>query len=203
MSASLRALAQRGVQRPLRKGAQIIHEGDVGDTIYIVLSGRLRAYAIGADGRELTYGLYGAGEFVGEMGLDGGARSAHVETVEPTVCAVVTRATLEEHLRAEPAFAFELLSKVIRRARGATLNMKQIALNDVYGRLKALLDGLAAPQPDGSRLIEPAPSHLEMSQMLGCGREMVSKVLKDLEKGGYVSVGRRRVRLLRPLAPKW
>ncbi len=203
MSASLRALAQRGVQRPLRKGAQIIHEGDVGDTIYIVLSGRLRAYAIGSDGRELTYGLYGAGEFVGEMGLDGGARSAHVETVEPTVCAVVTRATLEEHLRAEPAFAFELLSKVIRRARGATLNMKQIALNDVYGRLKALLDGLAVAQPDGSRLIEPAPSHLEMSQMLGCGREMVSKVLKDLEKGGYVSVGRRRVRLLKPLAPKW
>jgi CRP/FNR family transcriptional regulator, cyclic AMP receptor protein len=203
MSPSLRALARSGVPRPLRKGAQIIHEGDVGDTLYIVLSGRLRAYASGSDGRELTYGVYGAGEFVGEMGLDGGARSAHVEAVEPTLCAVVTRATLQQHLQADPSFAFELLAKVIRRARATTLGMKQIALNDVYGRLKALLDSLAVAQPDGSRLIEPAPSHLEMSQVLGCGREMVSKVLKELEKGGYVSVGRRRVRLLKPLAPKW
>lgn len=203
MSPSLRALAQRGVLRALRKGAQIIHEGDVGDTLYIVLSGRLRAYASGTDGRELTYGIYGAGEFVGEMGLDGGARSAHVEAVEPTLCAVVARPTLELHLQADPAFAFELLAKVTRRARAATLNMKQIALNDVYGRLKTLLDSLAMPLPDGTRLIEPAPSHLEMSQLLGCGREMVSKVLKDLEKGGYVSVGRRRVLLLKALAPKW
>ncbi len=203
MSPSLRTLARSGVQRPLRKGAQIIHEGDVGDTLYIVLSGRLRAYASGADGRELTYGIYGAGEFVGEMGLDGGARSAHVEAVEPTLCAVVTRATLQQHLQADPAFAFELLAKVIRRARATTLGMKQIALNDVYGRLKALLDSLAVAQPDGTRLIEPAPSHLEMSQALGCGREMVSKVLKELEKGGYVAIGRRRVVLLKPLAPKW
>lgn len=203
MSGSLRALARRGVQRPLRKGSQLIHEGDVGDTIYIVLHGRLRAYTTGSDGRELTYGLYGAGEFVGEMGLDGGARSAHVEAVEPTLCAMVTRTTLEAHLQEDPAFAFELLSKVIRRARSATLNMKQIALNDVYGRLKALLDTLAENQPDGSRLIDPAPSHLEISQLLGCGREMVSKVLKELEKGGYVEVGRRRLRLLRPLAAKW
>jgi CRP/FNR family cyclic AMP-dependent transcriptional regulator len=203
MSASLRALARRGVQRPLRKGAQLIHEGDVGDTIYIVLHGRLRAYTTGSDERELTYGLYGAGEFVGEMGLDGGARSAHVEAVEPTLCAMVTRATLEVHLQEDPAFAFELLAKVIRRARFATLNMKQIALNDVYGRLKALLDTLAEAQPDGTRLIDPAPSHLEISQLLGCGREMVSKVLKELEKGGYVEVGRRRLRLLRPLAAKW
>ena len=124
MSPSLRTLARSGVQRPLRKGAQIIHEGDVGDTLYIVLSARLRAYASGADGRELTYGIYGAGEFVGEMGLDGGARSAHVEAVEPTLCAVVTRATLQQHLQADPAFAFELLAKVIRRARATTLGMK-------------------------------------------------------------------------------
>ena len=81
MSRSLRELARRGVQRPLRKGAQIIHEGDVGDTLYLVLSGRLRAYATSVDGRKLTYGVYGAGEFVGEMGLDGGARSAHVKAV--------------------------------------------------------------------------------------------------------------------------
>lgn len=203
MSDSLRALARRGLPRALRKGAQIISEGDLGDTLYIVLNGRLRAYAGGTDGRELTYAVYGAGEYVGEMGLDGGPRSAHVEALESTLCAVITRPTLEQHLQADPAFAFELLAKVIRRARTATLGLKQIALNDVYGRLKALLESLAVVQADGTRVIEAAPSHLEMSQLLGCGREMVSKVLKELEKGGYVVVGRRHLVLLKPLGAKW
>lgn len=203
MSPSLRVLAGRGEQRRLRKGVQLITEGDRGDTLYIVLSGRLRAYGAGSDAREVTYAEYGPGEYVGEMGLDGGLRSANVETLQPSVCALVTRPTLEQHLADHPAFAFELLSKVIWRARIATQGLKQIALNDVYGRLKARLDALALQQADGTRLIDPAPSHLELSQQLGCSREMISRVMKDLEKGGYVEVGRRRVLLCRALPGKW
>ena len=203
MSESLRALARRGTLQRLRKGVQIITEGDRGDTLYIVLSGRLRAYSVGAEDRELTYAEYGAGEFVGEMGLDGGPRSAHVETLQPTLCALVTRETLQRHLDDDPRFAFELLAKVIRLARLSTLGMRQIALNDVYGRLKNLLEQIAAPQPDGSRVADPAPSHLEMSQQLGCSREMVSRVMKDLALGGYVESGRRRVVIRKVLPAKW
>ena len=203
MSDSLRTLARRGELRRLRKGVQLITEGDRGDTLFIVLAGQLRAYSVGADGREVTYGVYGPGEYVGEMGLDGGLRSANVETQQPSLCALVTRATLESHLRQEPAFAFELLAKTTRLARAATLGMRQIALNDVYGRLKALLESLSTPSAEGQRWVDPAPSHLEMSQLLGCSREMVSRVMKDLERGGYVEVGRRRVGLRRALPAKW
>jgi CRP/FNR family cyclic AMP-dependent transcriptional regulator len=203
MSDSLRALARRGTLRPLRRGAQIISEGDVGDTLYIVLSGQLRAYSVGADEREVTYGTYGAGEYVGELGLDGGPRSANVEALEPSLCAVVTRPTLEQHLKEDPAFAFELLAKVTSRARAATLGLKQIALNNVYGRLKEKLDALALPYPDGTRGIDPAPTHLELAHWLGCTREMVSKVMKELEKGGYAEVGRRRIVLIKPLPARF
>jgi len=204
MSASLRALARRGERRHTRRGVQLIVEGDVGDTLYIVLQGRLRAYSVGTDGREVTYTTYGPGEYAGEMGLDGGPRSANVEAVDSSLCVVITRPTLQAHLNADPDFAFELLSKVIRRARAATLGLKQIALNDVYGRLKALLESLAVPADElGRRAVDPAPSHLEMSQQLGCSREMVSRVMKDLQRGEYVEVGRRRVALLRELPAKW
>ncbi len=209
LSDSLRRLAQRGELRRLRKGVQIITEGDRGDTLYVVLQGRMRAFSVGADAREVTYGIYGPGEYLGEMGLDGGLRSANVETLEPTLCVVVTRATLEQHLQDDLSFAFELLSKIIRRARVATLGLKQIALNDVYGRLKALLDDLAVPEdtdpanPSGLRVIEPAPTHREMSQALGCSREMVSRVMKDLERGDYLRGVSRRVVLLRELPAKW
>jgi CRP/FNR family cyclic AMP-dependent transcriptional regulator len=203
MSPSLRALARRGSLQKLKKGVQIITEGDSGDTIFIVLSGRLRAFSVGADDREITYGEYGAGEYVGELGLDGGPRSASVVTLEPTLCALVTNVTLLRHIDDDPAFAIELLAKVIRRARQTTVSLRQIALNSVYGRLKALLEGISQLQADGSRLADPAPSHLEMSRMLGCSREMVSRVMKDLEKGRYLEVGRRRVVIPKPLPDKW
>ena len=203
LSDSLRALARRGVVQRLKRGVQIITEGDRGDTLFIVLSGQLRSFSTGDTEREVTYGVYGPGEYVGEMGLDGGLRSANVQTEQPSVCVLITRTTLQRHLAEEPAFAFELLAKVIRLARSATLGLRQVALNDVYGGLKALLDGLALPTTDGARLVDPAPSHLELSRQLGCSREMVSRVMKDLERGGYVEVGRRRVLLCRNLPAKW
>jgi CRP/FNR family cyclic AMP-dependent transcriptional regulator len=200
---SLRALARRGEVRRVRKGTRLITENDVGESMYLVVQGRLRAFSVGADDREVTYGIYGPGEYVGEMSLDGGPRSADVEVVEAGVVVLVTRRTLEAHLAAEPQFAFELLAKVIRRARHATLGLRQIALNDVYGRLKGFLESQAVPLPDGTFALEPAPSQKEISQVIGCSREMVTRVMKDLERGGYVESGRRHVRILRALPAKW
>ena len=201
MSDSLRALARRGVTSRLRKGTQIITEGDRGDSLTIVLSGRLRAFSVGDDGNEITYALYGPGEYVGEMGLDGGLRSANVETLEASLCVLVSRATLQQHLAADPAFAFELLARVIRSARAATRGMRHIALNDVYGRLKLWLESqLVGPLPC---VLEPAPSHKEIGQLLGCTSAMVTIVLGDMRRGAYVEVGRRRIVVLRPLPLKW
>ena len=201
MSNSLRALAHRGVLKRLRKNMLVITEGELGDSLYIVLSGRLRAYSVGDDGAEITYGLYGPGEYVGEMGLDGGLRSANVETTEASVCVLITRPTLERHLSEDPVFAFELLSRVIRSARLATRGMRRMALNDVYGRLKQLLEEQS--QGELPFVWLPAPSHKELSQMLGCTSAMVTVVLGDMRRGGYVDVGRRRLELLRRLPLKW
>ena len=203
MSESLLALAERGEIRRYRKGTLLIQEGDQGDTLFIILSGRLRAFSAGDNDREITYGAYGAGEYIGEMSLDGGPRSASVITLEASVCAVVGRRTLERYIAEHPGFAFELLSKVIRRARVATLNARQLALNDVYGRLKLLLGALAEPQPDGTLRVAERLTHQEMSNRLGCSREMVSRLMKDLERGGYVVVQDARIVLCKPLPQRW
>ncbi|MBC8056956.1 MAG: Crp/Fnr family transcriptional regulator [Rhizobiales bacterium] len=203
---SLRRLAQRGELKRYRKGHALIEEGEQGDTIFIILSGRVRAFGTGQGGalrdREITYGTYGVGEYIGEMSLDGGPRSAGVEAIEACECAVVTKQTLLSHIAEHPEFALDLLAKVIRRARAATLNAKQLALNDVYGRLVLLLNELAVPQPDGTRLIAERLTHQEMANRLGCSREMVSRLTKDLE-GSYLVVDRGRYRLLRTLPSRW
>lgn len=183
---SLRALAERGELRRYRKGTLLIQEGDPGDTLFLIVSGKLRAFSTGERDREITYGTYGPGEYIGEMSLDGGLRSASVITLETSECAVLTRRTLEQYIAAKPEFAFELLAKVIRRARAATLNAKQLALNDVYERLVLLLKSMTVEESDGVRVIRDRLTHQEMANRLGCSREMVSRLMKGLAEGGYV-----------------
>jgi CRP/FNR family cyclic AMP-dependent transcriptional regulator len=184
---SLRTLVARGEPRRYRKGTLLIQEGELGDTIYIVLSGKVKAFSVDERDREIVYGIYGPGEYLGEMSLDGGPRSASVITLEPTACAVVTRQTLREHIAANPEFAFELLTRVIHRARVATQNARNMALLDVYERVVRLLEGLARRQADGTRTIAERLTHLEIAGRVGCSREMVSRLMKDLERGAYLT----------------
>ncbi len=87
--------------------------------------------------------IYGPGDYVGEMALDGRPRSASVMTLEPTTCSVVTRDELRNAISANPDIAMALISTLIDRARIATDNVKNLALMDVYGRVARLLLSLA------------------------------------------------------------
>ncbi|MBP8271902.1 MAG: Crp/Fnr family transcriptional regulator [Sphaerotilus sp.] len=203
LSPALAALAHRAVPRRYRKGVILIQEGEFGDTLYIVLSGRIKVFSLGPNDREITFGLYGVGEFVGEMSLDGGPRAASVITVEPTTCVVISRPTLLEHIAQYPEFAFELLAKVITRARAATRDARNMALMDSYGRLVALIDELAVLQEDGTRCLVRRITHAEIASRIGCSREMVSRLLKDLERGGYTATIDRGLHILKPLPSRW
>ena len=203
LTLSLRALAERGVTKTFRKGQRLIDEGDSGDTLYIILRGRLRVFGSSDIGREITYGSYAAGEYIGEMSLDGGPRSANVEATEATECVQVTRQTLLLHIGEHPEFALELIARVIRSARAATVSTKRLALNDAYGRLVLLLNSLAGPQAEGTRLVGERLTHQEIANRLGCSREMVSRLMKDLEGGGYIDGTASHYRLLKVLPTRW
>lgn len=203
-SPHIQALAALGVQRRYRNGALLIQEGECGDTIYIVLQGRLRAFLGDGNGKELTLGFYGPLEYVGEMSLDGGPRSANVEAVDATTCSVISRAVLLNYIAQHPEFALELMARLIRRARLATESAGNVALIDVYGRLVRLLNQLAQePEASGERRLSERLTHQELAQHLACSREMVSRLLKDLETGGYIAVRERWIWLLKALPARW
>lgn len=200
----IEALAALGVARRYRRGALLIQEGETGDTLYVVLQGRLRAFVADNRGRELTLGMYGPLEYVGEMSLDGGPRSANVEAAEASTCSVVSRATLLDYIAANPEFALELMARLIRRARLATDSARSVALIDVYGRLVRLLNEMARePDERGERCLSERLTHQQMAQHLACSREMVSRLLKDLETGGYIAVRDRWIWLIKPLPARW
>jgi len=200
--ATLREVAAAGVVRSYPKNAVLINEGDVGDALYIVLSGRLKVYASSESGKEVVIDFHGPGEYVGEMSLDGAPRSASVVTVEPTTCAIVGRAHFREFVLAHPDFALHLIEKLIHRARLATENVKSLALSDVYGRLVRLLTALAR-DVDGRQVVAERLTQQEIAERVGASRDMIGRLLKDLVDGGYVAIEDRRMVILRKLPPAW
>jgi len=197
-----KAIAASGVVRSYPKQTVLIAEGDVGDSLYIILAGRVKVYASNAAGREVVLNFHGAGEYVGEMSLDGAPRSASVITMEPTTCAIVNRAQFRDFLAANPDFAQHLIHTLIRRARSATENVKSLALSDVYGRLVRLLNALAV-EHDGRQVVQERLTQQDIADRVGASRDMIGKLMKDLVGGGYLVIEDRQITIVKKLPPGW
>lgn len=200
---ALARLARRGIIRSYRKNTVILNEGEAGDSLFVLLEGQVKVYATDENGREITYGTIQAGDYFGEMSLDGGPRSASVMTLDACLCALVPRASVQQHLADEPGFAISLVSQVIRRARSATETARQMALLDVYGRVIHTLEGQQGPASQHAPVELTQITHQQIASRVGASREMVSRLLKDLEKGGYVELGIKRITLKKKLPARW
>jgi len=199
---TLRNIAATGVVRAFPRSTVLISEGDVGDALYVILSGRVKVYSSNEAGREFVIDFHGAGEYVGEMTLDGEPRSASVMTVEPTTCAVVNRAQFRDFLLAHPDFAMHLINRLIHRLRVTTGNLKSLALSDVYGRLVRLLNTLAH-EVDGRFVVLEKLTQQDIADRIGASRDMIGKLMKDLVAGGYLAVEERTIAILKKLPTGW
>ena len=199
---TLREIAATGVVRQFPKNAVLINEGEHGDSLFIVLSGKVKVYASNEQGKEVVIDFHGPGEYVGEMSLDGSPRSASVMTVEPTTCAVVSRAHFREFVLAHPDFALHLIEMLIRRVRHTTESVKSLALSDVYGRLVRLLLSLAVER-DGRLVVPEKLTQQDIAERVGASRDMISRLMKDLVGGGYLAIEDRTITVLRKPPPGW
>ena len=198
----LRDIAKRGGIRRFPANAVVINEGDVADSMYVILSGRLKVFSTNPEGKAVIITVHGVGETLGELSLDGGTRSASVMTLEPTTCSVVSGANLREFIAAHPDFAMHLIRKLIWRVRHATDRVKSLALDDVYERVVRLLN--EAPQATGDeRVVGERMTQQDIAERVGASREMVSRILKDLTLGGYISVKSSRITVLKRLPAHW
>ena len=199
---TLKAIAAEGVVRTFPKGAILINEGDTSESLFILLSGRVKVYASNASGREIVLSFFGPGDYVGEMSLDGSPRSASVMTVEPTTCTIITGSSFRDFVRAHPEFAMNLIGKLIQRVRVTTENVKSLALSDVYGRLVRLITALAVER--GGVLIVPEKlTQQDIAERVGASRDMISRLLKDLVGGGYLAIQDRTITVLKKPPAGW
>jgi CRP/FNR family transcriptional regulator, cyclic AMP receptor protein len=198
----LRRIAAKGSVRTFPANAIIINEGDTATSLYLILSGRVKVFASSPSGKTFIFGTHGAGEYVGELALDGGERSASVMTTEATRCAVVDSAYLRQFIIDHPDFAMHLIHKLIRKVRDASEKVKSLALMDAYGRVARLLLDLAE-DVDGRLIVKGKVTQQSIAERVGCSREMVSRIFSDLVRGGYVVAEKGRLVLNRKLPPGW
>lgn len=199
----VRDLARGGQLRSLARNSVFIQEGEKGDSLFVILSGRAKVFVADAEGREMVLDIHGPGDYVGEMALDGRPRAASVMAMEPTVCSVLTRDALRAAIAANPDLAMNLIFTLIERARIATENVRNLALMDVYGRVARLLLSLAVEHPDGKMVVPEKLTQQDIADRVGASRDMVSRIFKDLTTGGYVTVVDRQITINRKPPARW
>ncbi|HEX4330733.1 MAG TPA: Crp/Fnr family transcriptional regulator [Usitatibacter sp.] len=198
----VRELASLGRVRSYPKNTVFITEGDSSDSVFVVLSGRVKIFLSDTEGHEMILDTQGPGEYVGEMALDGNPRSASVMTTEATMFSVVSRDPIKEAIRRKPDFALEMISKIIDRARLATNSVKDLALLDVYGRVARLLLNMAVER-NGKLEIPEKLTQQEIAERVGASRDMVSRIFRDLTAGGYITVESRHITINKKPPARW
>ena len=200
--AALRALCPGGAVRAVAKNVIVVSAGDETDSLYVILAGRVRAFVSDEQGKEVVVNTIGAGDFFGELVLDGGPRAASIMTLEPCRFYVISQEEAERLLAGNPAFGRELIRKLIGKVRSLTGQVRDLALKDVYGRLAKFVEENAVEQ-DGRRVVPERLTQAEIAARIGGSREMVSRILGDLADGGYISVEGKRIALLKKLPAHW
>lgn len=196
------AIADMATTRSLPANSVVVNEGDQTDSMYIILSGKVKIYLSDEDGKEITLGIEGPGDYFGEMVLDGGLRSASVMTIEPSKFSIIQKHDLEKYLLQNPSVALEIVRQLIGRIRALSDNVRSLALLDVYGRLRKLLLNLAVEE-HGEKVIKEKITQQELANRVGASREMVSKILKDLTIGGYIKIDKKIITIVKEPPKGW
>jgi CRP/FNR family cyclic AMP-dependent transcriptional regulator len=199
---SLKALCTIAVRRRHKKSRVIIRQGDDTNSMFVLLTGDMRVYVEDEQGRQLTVRMLKPGDTFGEVALIGGfPRTASVLTVSDCEVAAFTRENYLAFLRQHPDLLLALAGALANMVRETTEELSSIALSDVYGRVAHVFDKYAV-ENEGQKQV-PRFTHREIAGMIGSSREMVSKILKDLENGEYISVSDRYYMIDKPLPESW
>ncbi len=184
----MRTLATLVTRRSAPRGSLIMAAGDATESLYVVISGRLKVMMGDAEGKEVILSLIGPGEFFGEMGLiDDSPRSASVIAIEPCELLSLSRRDFKKCMAENFDMTMAVMKGLVRRLREADRKIGSLALLDVYGRVARLLIDMAE-NVDGQKVVTRRLPKQDIAKMIGASREMVSRVMKDLQLGGYIEM---------------
>jgi len=198
----LQSLAQIAMHRNYRKNCVIIRQGDDSNMMFVLVEGAMKVYLEDDQGKQLTVRILKPGDSFGEVALIGDfPRTASVVTLTDCVVYAFSREKYLAFLKDYPEILLALSKTLANMVRDTTEELGSIALSDVYGRIAHIFNKYALDNEKQRQV--PKFTHREISRMIGSSREMVSKILKELEKGEYISVTQKHYVIKRDLPVSW
>jgi len=193
----LKGIISRGEIRTWPSGTQIITEGDPGDAVFFIISGRVKVTLYGEEGREIVLAILNDGDMFGEMSIiDDKPRSANVEAVQELTCLVVTKGAFLDYMSRHHKVYMRFFAYLTGRLREATRKIGGLALLDVCGRIAHTLLGMAKASGGDKEVVEiERPTHEQLAAMIGSSREVVSRALKKMTQEGYIKIEKDRILL--------
>ena len=180
-------VADAVVKRRFKRNDRIVEQGLKSNALYIILTGRARVLATDARGREVILATLQQGDYIGEMSLiDNEPHSATVRAEVQTDVLMLGRDDFDRHMPENGSMAHAVMRVLVQRLRHSVRNIESLALMDVYGRLARVLLENAQPEAAGELVIQEKISRQDLAKMVGASREMVTRVMKDLEERGFV-----------------
>ncbi len=196
------ALAKEMETIDARKGEVVFSEGEPGDSLYIVLSGKIKVGRRAADGRQNLIAVMGPSDMVGELSLfDPGPRTATATAVVDTRLARLRKQALRPWLTNRPEIAEQLLRVLARRLRRTNDALADLIFTDVPGRVaKNLLQmaGRFGTRDGGVLRVTHDLTQEELAQLVGASRETVNKALADFASRGWLRLDGKSVIILDP-----
>ena len=194
------ALTEELTEVDLSRGSTLFHEGDPGDQLYFIISGKIKLGRTAPDGRESLVAIMGPGELFGEMALfDPSPRSTSATAVSETRLAGLKHENLKKVIERSPDVSAQLLQALARRLRRTNESLADLVFSDVPGLVaKALLDladRFGRPATDGI-LVAHELTQEELAQLVGASRETVNKALAEFVQRGWIRLEARAVVIL-------
>ena len=175
------------VKQRFRRAELIVEQGKKSNALFILLTGRARVLTSDNRGREVILATMQPGDYIGEMSLiDNEPHSATVRAEVQTDVLVLGRVEFARCLPENTSMAYAIMRGLVQRLRNADRKIESLALMDVYGRVARVLLESALPDREGQLFIRDKISRQDIAKMVGASREMVSRVMKDLEERGFI-----------------
>jgi len=193
-------LTEALLRKPYPKNSTVVAAGDPADALYIVISGRLKVMMNDKEGREVILAFLNQGDVFGEMGLiDQAPRSATVVAIESCELLTITRVDFTKCLQKSFDLTMNVICGLVKRLREADQKIGSLALMDVCGRVARLLMEMAETV-DGQKVVTKKLPKKQIANMIGATREMVTRVMKEMETSGHIEVRAHQILLRDSLA---
>jgi len=182
----LAAVAQVAALRSVPRHGVVVSAGENIDSVYLVLSGVLKVVIGDQEGREVILSMLGPGDLFGEMGaIDERPRSATVQATAESSLVVIAQTEFQRCMAENAEVALHVMRNLVKRLRAADRKIESLSLLDVYGRVARVLLDLADDR-QGRKVVTRRITRQDISQMVGASREMVSRVMRDLQLRGLI-----------------